>query len=210
MGREVLWQDNACTKDPVFVVREEVRVYGFDPTFGGGSVWLDVGDADMTEASAEEAAELDRKLSELEDTGTWQRTGYQDRPEVVQTFLTRRAAEDYVARSHHRHRGKLHVYVDSAHRNVELRVLRWMLTDLAAQDAVNEAVRYGSGQCGPPEGRNVRVERVPGGLVVATYHALPPGAPPDRERGPVARITLSGPEAPGAAAAVVRDWVFTS
>lgn len=127
LSRRLRTQDNCATQDPVYQVRMQQRIYGLDTGYTDQVTWLD---ADFEEASSEELARLEQHYDEhLEEPDGWTRTGYQDIEVVVQTFLTVQGAKDYIANNAHRHRGALRVYVDSLHRNPELRlVVRHLLS----------------------------------------------------------------------------------
>lgn len=42
----------------------------------------------------------------------------------VQTFLTEKAAQDFIERNGHRYKNKLFMYVESAHRNFEMQAIQ--------------------------------------------------------------------------------------
>jgi hypothetical protein len=98
--------DNQITRDPIYLVRESRRIYGMDLDFSDKSVWLD-----------EEGNEVDPNTPGSLETGSI------DIKETVQAFLSERAAQSYITRNWHRHRGDLSIYVDSLYRNDEMKKL---------------------------------------------------------------------------------------
>lgn len=115
---QIRTQDNASTADPVYTVQERKRIYyPYDGNSEG--VWLD---EDSNEPNAEELAEI-----EAGNEDGWSRWDYEDRWQIVQTFLTLEGANTYIETQAHRHGEPLRLYVDSAYRNTEIQALRWLL-----------------------------------------------------------------------------------
>ena len=131
IAREVATQDNHCTKDVYFVVQEQVRDYGFDPEWGGECVWVDGEGLEVPED--EILISLDHGAADAHEELGLTLTGYKDRWEFRQAFLTSAAAEEYVRTQAHRHSGALRVYGESAHRNPEIQTLRDHLLGLAKE-----------------------------------------------------------------------------
>lgn len=121
-------QDNRITADPIFMVQERQRTCGIDPVWGGEVVWL-YDDAEYTRESApEEFAKLEAEYAETgEEKEDWTRTGYVERWEHIQPFLTESAANSYIKRNAHRYGRPLRVYVESAYRNPEWQLIRSVL-----------------------------------------------------------------------------------
>ncbi len=128
-------EDNAYTADPIFLVQERVLESGYDPDFGGDVAWFhSEGEVVFRKEAPERFARFEAEDFSGEDDGDqddWTRTGYQYRWEFVQPFLTRAAADLYCKTQHHRHRGKLRVYVESAYRNWEWQLVREALEEFA-------------------------------------------------------------------------------
>jgi hypothetical protein len=121
-------QDNASTAHPIFVVQQRRRVYGFDPDYTDGAnvVWLDACN-DCAEIGGEEAAALEAAYQvTCEVPPEYCRTCYADQHEFVQPFLTRVGAEAFIAANAHRLTDP-RIYVDSAYRNPEWQMIRWLL-----------------------------------------------------------------------------------
>lgn len=91
-------QDNAATKEPVFMVQERRRVYGVDSDFAEGQC-------------------------RVETNVDHREVGYVDVWVGVTPFFTRQGAEDYIAANAHR-LTEPRVYVDSAYRNDEWQLMR--------------------------------------------------------------------------------------
>jgi hypothetical protein len=128
-------QDNAITSDPLFTVQRKHRQYGMDTDYCENFAWFDaeepshpVCDDDPEEHSKYELLEkaYDGTIDWPETFGSeemWSRTGYIDRWEFVQAFLTREAAEAYRRNQAH-NLGETRVYVESGYNNPEWKRLR--------------------------------------------------------------------------------------
>jgi hypothetical protein len=131
---ELKTQDNRSTAEPIYVVQQQRRVYGFDPDYtdGTGIVWLN--GPDCCEADEKERVELN---AEYERTGEcpvdWMRTCYQDTWEFVQPFFTLKGAESFIEENAHRLTDP-RVYVDSAYRNKEWMAIRELLKTVAKEE----------------------------------------------------------------------------
>ncbi len=128
MAERMRTQDNCATADPVFAVQALERIYGLEE--GGEWEWHD-SDGDWSLANAAEAAALDAKVDDGEDTGSWVRVFYQDEWRTLVSTFTRKGAEDYLAINAHNHRryGEPRIYVESLWRCREMIDLReWLLS----------------------------------------------------------------------------------
>lgn len=124
---ELQTQDNAITADPLFVVFQEEWIYGVSQDYQtNGYMWVGEDDSSVT-ADDDEAKVLDKLLDddrELSIGGvTYQRVWYRIVPRFVTACLTRKGAEDYIARDGH-NLTKPYIYVESLHRNKEMIALR--------------------------------------------------------------------------------------
>lgn len=130
IAQELLTQDNAITADPIFMVQEQVRVYGIDTDFDPTIAWLY--EDDSVEVSEEEAGALEvlYRKSGSEPNG-YRRVGYHQDWHNRQPFFTRAAAERYIRSNGHNHSGPLRIYVESAYRNPEWRSVRARLAEFA-------------------------------------------------------------------------------
>ena len=124
---ELQTQDKAITADPLFVVFQEEWIYGGRQDYQtNGYMWVGEDDSSVT-ADDDEAKVLDKLLDddrELSIGGvTYQRVWYRIVPRFVTACLTRKGAEDYIARNGH-NLTKPYIYVESLHRNEEMIALR--------------------------------------------------------------------------------------
>lgn len=131
---ELQTQDNAITADPLFVVFQEDRIYGVSQDYQtNGYTWVGKDDSSVT-ADDDEAKVLDKLLDddrELSIGGvTYQRVWYRIVPRFVTACLTRKWAEDFIARNGH-NLTKPYIYVESLYRNNEMIELRNHLMETA-------------------------------------------------------------------------------
>jgi len=147
LARALRTQDNRATADPVYLVQRKVTDFGYALQWIERAAWfwpdgevMPREDWDKVEKAYQhnrETVTLDMgggeketfRLDELE------RTGYVERWETVQTFLTKAAAEKYIAANGHFH-GEMRVWVDSAHRNPEMQFIRELFLALLDPDVV--------------------------------------------------------------------------
>lgn len=118
IGKLLLTQDNRITADPIFVVQQRHRIYGFDPDYSDDVVWLD-----------EECNEMDCGDEEGEES-EYTRTAYVDQWEFVTACFTEAAADAYIAANSHNLK-EPRVYVESGHRNQEWKDIRRALMAMA-------------------------------------------------------------------------------
>lgn len=124
---ELRTQDNAITADPLFVVFQEERVYGVSQDYQtNGYTWVGVDDSSVT-ADDDEAKVLDKLLDDGRELSigrvTFDRVWYRIVPRFVTACLTRKGAEDHIARNGH-NLTKPYIYVESMYRNEEMLALR--------------------------------------------------------------------------------------
>lgn len=121
---ELRTQDNACTAEPMFVVYQVKRIYGLDLDYTEETTW--------THAEGEETdPDIIAALEALDDAGNltvhdgtaYERVGYMDIDQFVTVCLTRKGAEEFIARMKHR-LNKPHIDVDTFLRNAEMIALR--------------------------------------------------------------------------------------
>ena len=105
-------QDNQITANPIFVIQQRIREYGFEPRWAEGTAWLDDDGQEIT-ADTKEATE----------------TGYRDRWEFVQPFFTEVAAKAYIKANQH-NLGECRVFVASGFRNHEWAMVRELLCNI--------------------------------------------------------------------------------
>lgn len=131
LAHQLRSQDNRYTSYPVYEVQEKVRVTGIDTDYTEDVLWISpdseiVGnDPEFDDLTHDQLEALHNEGSDVPDGYT--RTGYAERWEQRESFLTLEAAESYIKTNKHRHDGELRVYVDSAYRNKEWQELRRLL-----------------------------------------------------------------------------------
>jgi hypothetical protein len=123
-------QDNVCTSYPIYTVQEQVTINGLDTAYTGEIGWFYdgemVGDTAFDEPTH---SELEAAHDRGEDPpDEYIRTGIAHYWHMIEPFLTMDAANNYIQSNGHRHSGELRVYVESAHRNPEMRELRRLLS----------------------------------------------------------------------------------
>ena len=131
---ELQTQDNAITADPLFVVLQEERIYGVSQDYQtDGYTWVGEDDSAVT-ADDDETKVLDKLLDDGRDLSlggvTYQRVWYRIVPRFVTACLTRKGAEDYIARDGH-NLTKPYIYVEGLYRNEEMIALRNHLMETA-------------------------------------------------------------------------------
>lgn len=125
MGQKLRTQDNRITRDPIFFVQGRLRIYGLDPKFSEGHVWMNF--EEEREADADEVAELEAAVAPPW-APKWSKVGFYDVWENLQPFFTEDGAREYLRGAHtHHHHAAFRIYVDSAHRNPEWRAVRGLL-----------------------------------------------------------------------------------
>jgi hypothetical protein len=135
LAAQLRTQDNAITSDPIFVVQRKLREVGWDPDYTECVCWIDGAnetdvypDTDPERHARLEAAhrgDIPWPSDEVEEEN-WTRTGFRWRWEFVQPFLTREAAEEFRASQAH-NLGETRVFVESACRNPEWKLLRALI-----------------------------------------------------------------------------------
>lgn len=121
---ELRTQDNAYTAEPMFVVYQIKRIYGFDPEYTEQTTWIcSEGEETDPEIIAALEAHEDAGHPTVHDGAAYDRVGYSDEPQFVSVCLTRKGAEAFIARMAHR-LNKPYIDVDSFYRNEEMIALR--------------------------------------------------------------------------------------
>lgn len=159
LGKDLLTQDNLCTHEPIFMVQQRNRVYGFDPIYTDDHiVWIDSDACEYSKEKRDKLLEemradwreegkgaddiefLDEDSDEFLERFALTRTAYQDFWENIQPFFSRAGAEEYIAANAHNLKHP-RVYVESAYRNAEWQAMRKMLMDLGLQALAREAAQ---------------------------------------------------------------------
>ena len=149
MAERLRTQDNRATADPLFIVQEEERIWGLDPSWLDDDsyyIWHDVEDPEYSyESDAElldEVRKDDSSIEELElphyddkmELGgrTYRRIYYAVRFKFVCAHFTEAAAQTYIDENGHRLKNP-RVYVTSQYRCDEWNAVRQMLLKVGEQ-----------------------------------------------------------------------------
>ena len=131
IGRRLIadGKDNThCTRDPIFTVQRERRVYWIADGEEEGACWIEDGE----ECDPEMSARLERRHRRGWDLpDRFQRCGYKVTWEFVDVYLSPEAAKARVETMNRRHCGNYRLYVESGVRNHEWQALQKFLMDIA-------------------------------------------------------------------------------
>lgn len=129
LAKQLQEQDNICTASPNYCIQENVLICGIDEDYGGTIGWFNAYSEGYYPAEGKKAKALDRYYARYDkEPEGWNRCGYEFKWEYTGiSFLTKAAADEYVADQRHRHTYDLRVYVDSHYRNAEMREVRRLL-----------------------------------------------------------------------------------
>jgi hypothetical protein len=124
-------QDNAITSDPIFVVQQKRRHIGFDAAYEEDPdrlIWVNSGsEEEVTRASDRARFEQFQAGVFDGDDAEWELFGFTEAWEFVQPFFSRDSAELFRKCEAH-NLGESRVYVESAYRNPEWKLLRSLLS----------------------------------------------------------------------------------
>lgn len=123
-----------CTADPIFVVEQKIRDYGYDPDYTEESEWVD---DETSELCGEEKS---KRLSALDNAGRpvsdkYRRVFYKERWEFVTACFTREGAEAFIRRQKHNLK-EVRIYVNSLFRNQEMIDVREFLKQCANKTTI--------------------------------------------------------------------------
>jgi len=125
IGYLIRTQGNRCTSDPIFIVQRRRRTYGVDTDFTDKTVWMD---SDHEEATADEAARLDKLLRKNGEVANWKKYGFVEHWDFVTACFTEQGCKDYLAVDGH-NLGETRIYVASGYRNAEWIAVRKFLAE---------------------------------------------------------------------------------
>jgi len=123
IGNLIQNQDNRATDQPMFIVQEKVRDYGYTIDYGDEFVWVENKNGDCLEASEEEHEALQALDSACEETPGWERVYYRDRWEFVTACFTEQGCKDYIKANDHNMK-EARIYAWGSFRNVEFQAVR--------------------------------------------------------------------------------------
>lgn len=120
-------QDNAITRDPMFVVFEKQLIAGVGDGFADDWLWVTADDGEHTEATSEMAFILDQLRDDGEPlvigSRAYEKLGIKHVDKFCAAFLTRKGAEDYLAVNQH-NLTQPFIYVEAMYRNAEMIAVR--------------------------------------------------------------------------------------
>jgi hypothetical protein len=124
-------KDNThCTRDPIYTVQKERRVYWIEDGEEEGAVWIEDGE----ECDSALSARLERRHRRgWELPERYQRCGFKITWEFVDVFLSIDAAKAAVESLNRRHGSAHRLYVESGYRNQEWQMLQRLLISIAEQ-----------------------------------------------------------------------------
>ena len=129
MGRRLLAdlkENDHYTADPLFTVQRKRLVTGIDPDYASNVGWLDEDYKLVTDRR--EIDRLDAYYGEHDEMPDgYTLTGYAEEWEHIDTYLTPQAARARIANE-----SDMRVYVESAYRNHEMKLIRSLLICLAS------------------------------------------------------------------------------
>lgn len=125
IGERLRTQDNRIRADPIFIVEEAEKVWGVGDDYADGFAWLNENDPEQ-HASDLEAAGLEAKRRQGEDTAPWHRVGYVERWRFVTACFTEKGCQSFIECNGHNLR-QPRIYAASGYRNAEWQLLRQTL-----------------------------------------------------------------------------------
>ncbi len=136
LAEELRTQDNLGTAEPIFLVMEKERVYGFQSEYSDDYIWVESGYCDCEFESLKEVNEYlqesrnsDKVFVETEDQAEeegFEKVYYLEKNRFKCSHFTRKAAELYIAQNSHNLR-KPFVYVGSMYGCYEMIAIREFL-----------------------------------------------------------------------------------
>jgi len=132
IGELIKTQDNRITDQPIFIVQQKHREWGYDSAYCDDYKWLETESGDYCEADEEIIEELEIKENELfESTKPYEKHYYKDHWKFVTSCFTEQGCKDYIESNGHNLR-EPRIYAEGSYRNEEFRAVRNMLIEQAA------------------------------------------------------------------------------
>lgn len=124
-----------CTRDPLFLVQQKIRDYGYDSDYASEFEWFDSDRQETVEGlRAVRLESLDANSREVNKK--YVKVGYQDRWEFVTACFTKEGAEAFIKRQKHNLK-ETRIWVDSLYRNSEMIAVREYLKSLSSTKKEN-------------------------------------------------------------------------
>lgn len=134
IGQNIIDQDNRITEQPIFLVQQKVKDYGYHEDWADEFDWIKE-DGDPTTI---EDPKLIRRLNNIwfngDHTcleGKYYPVYYKERWEYVSAFFTEKGCNDYLRIDRHNLSANVRTYADGSYRNNEFRDIRNFLIMLA-------------------------------------------------------------------------------
>ncbi len=128
IGELIRTQHNRMTDQPLFIVQQKVREWGYNSLYCDDYTWIDTHSGDWGEADSDEAERLEGVASFWGDCHPFEKVYYKDRWEFVTACFTKQGCADYIIRNGHNLR-EPRIYACSSYRNEEYRLVRNMLIE---------------------------------------------------------------------------------
>ena len=122
-------QDNRCTADPIFAVRQKRRRWGIEEPEDDYAFINAENDYETVERGDPDFERLDALDDNFELPKEWRKSGYVDEYEFVTACFTEQGCKDYLARNGH-NLNEPEIYAYSAYRNQEFIEVRNFLKSL--------------------------------------------------------------------------------
>ena len=116
-------QDNRITDQPLFIVEQKVKDYGFTSDYAELSTWERSTDGEHEIASDELIEDLNEREDNYEDLDGWEKVYYKERWQFVTACFTEQGCKDYIKFNGH-NLGKTRIYADGSYRNLEYQAIR--------------------------------------------------------------------------------------
>lgn len=133
---ELKTQDNLYTQDPIFMVVEHRKIYyGTEEGFDDSEYdWVDIYESDLaSEEEVERLKDISKKLlgnpeylceDDFDFYESFEKRYYIEEEFYIMPFLTKKGAQEFIDINKNKYRGKLSIFVESAYRNPEWRLIR--------------------------------------------------------------------------------------
>lgn len=120
LGKLIYTQDNRITDQPLFIVQQLVRDYGYDPNYSDNFVWVNRYDPEGYHEELPEGASMD----------DYEQVYYKDRWEFVTACFTEAGCKEYLKKDGH-NLNEPRIYAAGSYRNDEYHFVRDSLIALS-------------------------------------------------------------------------------
>jgi len=142
IGELLRTQYNRITDQPMFIVQQKIRDYGYDSNHCDDYDWLDLYSGDYNRADERETRILDKMHERYRKIDGWEQVYYRDRWEFVTACFTEQGCKDYLAINKHNLK-ETRIYADGSYRNHEYQLVRNFLMSLKEEkDGENNSTGF--------------------------------------------------------------------